>query len=119
MKKLSAAVYILLMLGKASADANLTYPGCNLTYQEADWTQETLVKREAAGGTGGVLDATLSEPVKAAVGTDPDGNIEVYFVELRGGFKVYRARDQSVHLIQKIASVDGGPSAPNPEAGLM
>lgn len=103
---------------EARAQGPLTYPGCNLTYKDADWVQESLVKREAAGGTGGVVDATLSEPVKAAVGADAEGNIEVYFTELRGGFKVYRAKTKSVHLLKKL-EVAGGPSSANPEEGLM
>jgi cytochrome c len=96
----------------------LTYPGCNITYSDNAWTQESLVKRNAGSGQGGVVDATLSEPVKAAVGTDPEGNIEVFIVELRGGFKVYRAKTKTVHLLKKL-DVAGGPGTPNPEEGLM
>lgn len=114
---LSAIVFLSLCHG-VRAQGALTYPGCSVTYKDADWASETLVKRDAAGGTGGVLDATLSEPVKAAVGQDPEGNIEVFFVELRGGFKVYRAKTKTVHLVKKI-DVAGGPSSPNPEEGLM
>src|SRR5262245_35384335 len=115
---ISATAAVLALVQGLWAQGNLTYPGCNVTYRDQDWAQETLVKRESGGGTGGVLDPTMSEPVKAAVGTDPEGNIEVYFVELRGGFKVYRAKSKTVHLIQKV-TVDGSGSAPNPEEGLM
>ncbi len=103
---------------RAYGQGVLTYPGCNATYKDADFKTETLVKWDPVKITGGTLDTSLNEPVKLAVGADAQGNVEVYFVELRGALKVYRAADKSVHTIGKVA-VETGPSAGNPEQGLM
>jgi hypothetical protein len=68
--------------------ATWTYPGCPNVDDTRDFGYDTLVIR----GKG--ADAGLLEPVKVAVARDPAGDIEVYYAERNGKFKVFRAKSR-------------------------
>ena len=102
-----AALPLFVYQGVFAQGGVLAYPGCNVTYSDNNFKVETLVRRQASGGgVGGVIDNSggkgLWEPTKLAVGADASGNVEVYFTELGGSFKVYWAKDKSVHRIAKL-----------------
>jgi cytochrome c len=111
---LSLAASAALVLGQGAYGQVLTYPGCNVSYSDGSFTQESLVKWSGAGAN----DPSLSEPVKLTVGTDATGSVEVYFVELNGSFKVYKDKTKAVTKLGTIA-VSSGKESGNPEQGLM
>jgi hypothetical protein len=116
-----AVFYAMALISQAAFSQVLTYPGCTGT-SSSNFQLETLVRRVAGGGvSGGVVDNTggrgLWEPTKLAVGQDASGNIEVYFTELGGSFKVYKHATKTVHRIAKLDVDTVGSSGD--EMGLM
>lgn len=88
-------------LWTAAWGAIWTYPGCPNVDDRKDFAYDTLVMRNKAP------DASLLEPNKLAVVRDPAGDIEVYFTERLGKFKVFRAKTRTVDLIREFPVYTG------------
>ncbi len=73
-----------------------TYPGCP-SVSDTDFTYTTLVQR------GKAPDPELAEPDKMAFDMDDQGNVDVYFVEIRpGNIKRYNAATKTVKTLVKL-----------------
>ncbi|MDQ3001512.1 MAG: PQQ-dependent sugar dehydrogenase [Fibrobacterota bacterium] len=96
----------------SQAQVSWTYPGCPEVTDE-DFEYTTLVQRNVAP------DPKIAEPDKLAFDMDAEGNVDVYFTELRpGNIKRYSAKTKTVKTLVKLPNWGGGPSnyltVPNP-----
>jgi cytochrome c len=78
------------------AQAKWTYPECP-DVTDADFKVDTLMRRGIAP------DPALAEPDKLAFDMDAEGNVDVYFTEIRpGNIKRYNAKTKTVTTLVKL-----------------
>jgi cytochrome c len=78
------------------AQVSWTYPGCPAV-TDADFKVDTLLRRSIAP------DPQLAEPDKLAFDMDSEGNVDVYFTEIRpGNIKRYNAKTKTVTTLAKL-----------------
>ena len=82
------------LAASAQAQTKWSYPGCN-DITDADFKYDTLIIRQK--------DNTFGEPAKMAFDMDAEGNVDVYFVELRpGNVKRYNAKTKTTTTLVKL-----------------
>ncbi|MDB5105424.1 MAG: cytochrome c class [Fibrobacteres bacterium] len=92
---LSIACICLAAL-EAQSQAKWSYPGC-ADVTDADFKIDTLMRRTIAP------DPNLAEPDKLAFDMDAQGNVDVYFTEIRpGNIKHYNPRTKAVTTLAKL-----------------
>ncbi len=72
-----------------------TWPGCS-DVTDANFSYTDLIRRGVAP------DAALAEPVKMDFDMDAQGNVDIYFVELRGNVKRYNAVAKTVTTLATL-----------------
>ena len=87
------------------AQSKWTYKDC-LDVTDADFKIETLMRQSVAP------DPELTEPDKLAFDMDAEGNVDVYFTEIRpGNIKHYNPRTKTVSILAKLPVWKGPYSA--------
>lgn len=86
----------LALAASAQAQTKWSYPGCS-DVTDADFEYTTLMQ------AGKAPDPTLSEPDKLAFDMDAQGNVDIYFTEIRPGkIKRYSAKTKTVKTLVKL-----------------
>lgn len=95
----------------SQAQVSWTYPGCPAV-TDADFKVDTLLRRGLAP------DPQLAEPDKLAFDMDSEGNVDVYFTEIRpGNIKRYNAKTKTVTTLAKLPVWTGPYSSPENNKG--
>ena len=89
--------FLICLAGtQVHAQAKWSYPGC-ADVTDADFKVDTLMRRSIAP------DPQLAEPDKLAFDMDADGNVDVYFTEIRpGNIKRYNAKTKTVTTLTTL-----------------
>jgi cytochrome c len=112
LKRLTQALVCLAgCLTHAQAQGSWTYPGCPAV-TDADFKIDTLMRRGIAP------DPSLAEPDKMAFDMDAEGNVDVYFVEIRpANIKRYNGKTKTVTTLAKLPVWTGPYSSPENNKG--
>jgi cytochrome c len=93
------------------AQTSWTYPGCPAV-TDADFKVDTLLRRGIAP------DPQLAEPDKMAFDMDAEGNVDVFFTEIRpGNIKRYNGKTKTVTTLVKLPVWSGPYSSPENNKG--
>lgn len=95
----------------SQAQSSWTYPGCPAV-TDADFKIDTLLRRGIAP------DPNLAEPDKMAFDMDPEGNVDVYFTEIRpANIKRYNGKTKTVTTLAKLPIWTGPYTSPENNKG--
>ncbi len=98
-------LFVVLMGAFATSSwsqTSWTYPGCSAV-TDADFKYDTLVIRKSAADS-----TKLAEPDKIAFDMDAQGNVDLYWVEIRlGKIKRYTATTKTIKTLTKLPNWTG------------